>query len=144
MMDCPKYQYHVLTWGGFYNVEYIKIHKMEAGDYFFYTKEDRDAFINLRVTIEKKLRTGVLVIQKTEGYCCDTRTVLHRVIEFEGAQYYTKHDMGINYPFSSAKYHLSNKWYPGYNDYPLGEDFDYNEVTIVKEWITGAFENTDD
>ena len=36
---------------------------------------------------------------------------------------------------------MENNWYPGFNDYPLGENFDYNEnkVTVIQEWITGSF-----
>ena len=77
----------------------------------------------------------------SEGYCCRTRTVLHRVIEWDGKRYYTQLDMGVNYPMDVAQYHLEWKWYPGFNDYPLGEDFDYdnNPVQIIQEWITGAF-----
>ncbi len=46
------------------------------------------------------------------------------------------------YPYSTVEYHIENKWYPGFNDYPLGEDFDYekNKVEIIKEWVVGAFD----
>jgi len=136
----PKYKYHVLTWGGFYNDEFKNIHKLEEGDFIFDTKEKRDKFINERKDIESKLNVRCLCFYETEGFCCDIRTVLHRVIEYGGKQYYTQYDIGINYPFEAAKYHLQNKWCPGFNDYPLGEDFDYTKVKIIKEWITGAIQ----
>jgi hypothetical protein len=36
----PKYEYHLLTWGGFYNEEYLKIHNIQSGDYYFDTSEE--------------------------------------------------------------------------------------------------------
>jgi len=137
----PKYEYHLLTWGGFYNEEYLKIHNIQSGDYYFDTSEERQAFINRLYSFESQLGTNGLVMTLTEGYCCRTRTVIHRVIEWDGKTYYTQCDMGVNYHMDAAQYHLEYKWYPGFNDYPLGEDFDYdnNPVQIIREWITGAF-----
>lgn len=136
-----KYEYHLLTWGGFYNEEYLKIHNIQSGDYYFDTAEERQAFIDKINVFAKELNTFKPAIILTEGHCCRTRTVLHRVIEWDGEIYYTENDMGVNYPFDSAEYYLEHKWYPGFNDYPLGEDFDYenNKVKIIQEWITGAF-----
>ena len=45
MSDGPKYQYHVLTWGGFYNTEYKAVHGLEPGDFLFDTESERSAFI---------------------------------------------------------------------------------------------------
>ncbi len=136
-----KYEYHLLTWGGFYNEEYLKIHNIQSGDYYFDTAEERQAFIDKINVFAKELNTFKPAIILTEGHCCRTRTVLHRVIEWDGEIYYTENDMGVNYPLDAAQYHLEYKWYPGFNDYPLGEDFDYenNKVKIIQEWITGAF-----
>lgn len=137
----PKYEYHLLTWGGFYNEEYLKIHNIQSGDYYFDTAEERQAFIERLKSFERQFGINGLVIKLTEGYCCRTRTVLHRVIEWDGKKYYTQYDMGVNYPMDAAQYHLEWKWCLGFNDYPLGEDFDYdnNPVQIIQEWITGAF-----
>lgn len=57
-----------------------------------------------------------------------------------GKRYYSTYEFGAGYEFSVAKYHMTYKWYPGFNDYPLGEEHDYNAnpVIIVGEWITGA------
>jgi|688.fasta_scaffold520280_2 hypothetical protein len=136
----PKYEYHLHTWGGFYNEQYFKIHQKPPGDFWFDTAEARQQFIDELKAIEEKLDARHLVINLSEGYCCRTNTVLHRVIEWEGKRYYSKYDMGINYPFSAAKYHLEWKWTCGFNDYPLGEDFDYdeNQPKVIQEWITGA------
>jgi len=141
-MEIPKYQYHVLTWGGFYNDEYKAIHGLEEGDFFFDSKGERDKFIRERKAIEKDLQAHFLMIHKTEGYNCHIRTICHRIVEIEGKQYYSTYDLGINYPFSSAVYMMNHKWYIGCNDYPLGEDFDYDsvEVKYIKEWVTGAFD----
>lgn len=144
-MENLKYEYHLYTWGGFYNEEYFKIHQKPSGDFWFNTPEERQQFIDELRAIEEKLNARHLVMTMSEGYCCRERTVLHRVIEFEGKRYYSNYDMGVNYPFNAAQYHLEYKWTPGFNDYPLGEDFDYDEnpVKIIKEWITGAFSELD-
>lgn len=141
-MSIPRYQYHVQTWGGFYNEDHKKTHGLEPGDYLFGTKGARDVFVNHRRQLEQKLNAKSLMVVMTEGFHCDVRTTLHRVVEYRGQQHYSTSDMGVNYPLPVAKYHLENKWYPGFNDYPLGEDFDYSseEVITVKEWITGAFD----
>jgi hypothetical protein len=139
-MKEPEYEYHLFTWGGFYNEEHLKIHKKPRGDFWFKTKKERQQFINELKSIERELNVKHLMMTLSEGYCCRIRTVLHRVIEWEGKRYYSKYDMGVNYPMDAAEYHLTWKWYPGFNDYPLGEDFDYykNEVKVIREWITGA------
>ena len=139
----PKYQYHVLTWGGFYNTEHKAIHQLEPGDYLFDTQEARDAFIAERRALETKLDAECLMVSLSEGFHCDVRTVLHRVSEYKGKRAYTTYDLGINYNLSTAAYHLQNKWYPGFNDYPFGDDdgiYDKGnpDFKILDEWITGA------
>ena len=140
--DKPRYQYHVLTWGGFYNKEYKDIHGFEEGDYVFESEKEREDFIKNRELVADKLNARYLMISCSEGYCCNIRTTLHRIVRHKGVDYYTTRDMGINYPFKVAKSFLENKWYPGFNDYPLGEDFDYSKVSVIKEWITGADQET--
>lgn len=136
-----KYQYCLQTWGGFYNEEHLSVHNEKEGYHYFDTAEERQLFIDKLRSIENQLNATVLMTELSEGYCCDVMVKIHRVVEWEGKRYYSERDMMVNYPFSAAKYHLENKWYPGFNDYPLGEDFDYekNEVKIIQEWITGAF-----
>jgi hypothetical protein len=140
-----KYEYHLFVWGGFFNEEHLNKHCVQPGDYWFDTKEEREAFLNNLKKLEARLNAKHLCSKMTEGYCCRIRTVLHRVVEWEGQTYYSQNDLGINFPFDTAKYILEWKWYPGFNDYPLGEDFDYdnNNVKIVKEWITGAEQNVE-
>lgn len=140
-----KYEYHLLTWGGFYNEEYVKIHKQKEGDFWFDTAEERYEYLKKLKDIEKELGAEHLVYTSSEGYCCRVRTVLHRVVEYDGKRYYSSYDLGVNYPFETAKYHLQYKWYCGFNDYPLGEDFDYekNEPKVIQEWITGAYSTKD-
>lgn len=132
-----KYEYHLFTWGGFYSDEYFKIHQKPSGDFWFKTEEERQTFIDELRTIEKELNAKHLLMYLSEGYCCRMRTVLHRVVEWNGERYYTSNDLGINY--HGAEFILEYKWCLGFNDYPLGEDFDYdnNDVTIIQEWITG-------
>lgn len=135
-------KYHVLTWGGFYNDEHKAKHGLEEGDFLFDTDAERQAFIAERNRIADELNAHFLCIRQSEGYCCETRTVLHRVCEFNGKKDYSTYDLGINYPYTPAMYHLVHKWYPGFNHYPFGDDVDYQspEFKVLGEWITGAFE----
>lgn len=141
----PKYEYHLYTWGGFYNEEHLKIHRKPRGDFWFDTNEERQKFIDELRHIEEKLNARHLGVTMTEGYCCRIRTVLHRVVEWDGKRYYSSYDMGINYPISAAKFHLKWKWIVGFNDYPLGDDFDYgnSSIKVIQEWITGAEQEFD-
>lgn len=134
----PKYQYHVQLWGGFYNPEHK--HGKTPGDYFFDTVEERTAYIKELDDLAVKLNAHHLARNLTEGYCCGIRTVLHRVVEWEGKEYYTNYDLGVNYSFEAAHYFMDWKWTPGCNDYPLGEEHDYDNFPprIIQEWITGA------
>lgn len=136
-----KYEYHVLVWGGFFNDEYKKIHEKEPGNYWFNTRRERDRFIKNLKAIKTKLNTGPLAVSESEGYNCRIITKLHRVIRFKNKDYYSEYEMGINYPYDAAMYHMKWKWYPGFNDYPLGEEFDYeaNKIEVIQEWVTGAF-----
>jgi hypothetical protein len=143
-MNDLKYEYHLFTWGGFYNEGYLKIHKKPQGDFWFNTEKDRNKFLDELKDIEIELNARCLAFTVSEGYCCRINTVLHRVIEFNRERFYSSCDMGINYEFSAAKYHLEWKWTPGFNDYPLGGDFDYSKVKIIQEWITGANQETED
>ncbi len=139
-----RYEYLLHTWGGFYNKEYS--HNEESGYHYFDTEKERSEYLKKLKSIEKKLNARHLMTTLSEGYNTRTVTTLHRVIKWEDKEYYSKYEMSPNYPYDSAKYHLENKWYVGFNDYPLGEEFDYenNEVEVVQEWITGAFDITDE
>ena len=141
-----KYLYLLHTWGGFYNKEHKDKHKETEGYYYFDTKEERSQYLEKLKDIEKELNAMRLMAKLTEGYNCGTITTLHRIIKFEGIEYYTKYELSPNYPYLAAKYHLENKWFLGFNDYPLGRDFDYenNKIEILQEWITGAFDASDE
>jgi len=105
-----KYEYHLQTWGGFYNDEYAKIHKKVEGDFWFDTKEERQLYIDELKFIRKELNAVGLALDISEGYNCRQTTTLHRVVEWEGKRYYSTYDLGINYPFRAANYHLNWKW----------------------------------
>lgn len=138
-----KYEYLLHTWGGFYNEEYQLIHKEVEGYHYFNSKLERKSYINKLRAIEDELKAHSLVMTKSEGYNTRVSTILHRVIKWEDKEYYSKYELSPNYSYEIAKYHLENKWYPGFNDYPLGENFDYENVETVQEWITGAFDISD-
>lgn len=140
-----KYEYLLHTWGGFYNKEHQGKHKEVDGYHYFDTEKERSEYIDILKTLERKLGAKYLVTNLSEGYNTRTVTTLHRVIKWEGKEYYSSYEMSPNYPYDVAKYHLENKWYAGHNDYPLGKDFDYekNEVETMQEWITGSFDVTD-
>lgn len=135
----PKYLYYLLTWGGFYNEEHKKIHGHEPGDAYFSTYEERDRYIRELMKISDKLNAKELMIATSEGYYFGM-TTLHRISKYKDRIVHTMKEMEINYSLISAEYHLDNKWYPGFNDYPFGEDFNYddNDFKVLQEWITGA------
>ncbi len=141
-----KYEYLLDTWGGFYNKEHQEKHGEKSGYHYFDTEAERSEYLEKLKAIEGKLNAIVLVTTLSEGYNTRTVTTLHRVIKWKGKEYYSCYELSPNYPYDAATYHLENKWYTGFNDYPLGEDFDYenNEIEVVQEWITGSFDITNE
>lgn len=139
-----KYEYLLYTWGGFYN-EYNKgIHKEQEGYHYFDTEEERSKYIHKLKAIEKDTNALYLMTHLAEGYYVRTIPMLHRVIRYKGKEYYSYDTRLPGTPYYAMKYNLENKWYPGCNDYPLGEDFEhYDDVETVQEWITGAFDIND-
>lgn len=144
----PPYRYYVRVWGGFFNQGNKRRHRIEEGDYWFSSLQEQNDF--LEQCEKSRLLLDIPAYQfccvKKEGFATQTKTVLHRVIEFEGKQSYSLKELWPDYPFEDAKYYLQNRWCPGSNDYPLGRDFDYekNKVKVVQEWITGAFDIKDE
>lgn len=137
-----KYEYFVHTWGGFYNEHNKEVHKQEEGSKWFNTKEERDKYIDNLYKLCDSLNTPDACLAKVvaEGYNTRELPTCHRVVEYEGKEYYTKYDWEWSASYSNLRYWMEYKWYPGFNDYPLGEDFDYSKVKVVQEWITGAFD----
>ena len=137
-----KYEYMLHTWGGFYNDEFKSIHGHIGGSHYFDTKQKRENYLDMLQGVSDRLNAKCLVSTLEEGYHTRTPVVAHRVSSFKGETYHTIYDFPPCYPYDVALYHLENKWYVGFNDYPLGEDFDYdsNDVKVEAEWITGAFD----
>jgi hypothetical protein len=133
-----KYQYRLYAWGGFYNKEFKNKHKEEPGEYLFDTEQERREYLNKLKKIENKLNARFLVVDLSEGYNVIIPTVAHRVIEYNKERYYSTYKFDIKVSFDVAKYHIEYKWYPGFNDYPLGKNFDYSKIKIIQEWITGT------
>ena len=145
-MDVTNYEYGVQTWGGFYNFHNFKVHGQMSGYTYFNSNKDRESYIdNLQKIADELKETGVkdaiIAMNKFEGYDCRTLTVMHRVCRFRGDERYDTEEAHPHYDYDVAKYHMKWKWYPGFNSYPFGEDFDYDQegFEIVQEWITGAF-----
>ena len=135
-----KYEYAIKLWGGFFNDEHKDFHKKEDGDFYFDTSQARREFLIDYQILEELHQAKRLTYTEWEGFQARVPSVIHRVIEFEGKQYYSKREMFNNQSYDSCKYHLEYKWTPGFNDYPLGINFDYEKVTVIKEWITGSFD----
>ena len=146
MDNSMKYEYMLHTWGGFYNKEFKRVHKYEPGYFYFDSKKERDEYLSKLKKVEESLNARSLAVDVEEGYHLrDGEIVAHRVCKYNGEARHTTRSFPPGYPYAIAVYHIENKWYPGFNDYPFGEDFDYerNKVTIIQEWITGSF-NLDD
>ncbi len=135
-----KYEYHLFTWGGFYNEEHFKIHKQPRGDFWFDSVEERQLFINKLRKIEDELNARSLAITLSEGYCCRIKTVAHRVFDYNGKTYYQNYDLGINYSFDVAKYFIEYKW--GFEDEKCVAIKD-DQVKVIKSWVTGADQEID-
>lgn len=133
------YLYRLQTWGGFYNKEYQKIHKQERLLKNYRTPEDRELELNLLKSLEKENGWKSLAHSMNEGFepFLNQPIVLHRVTRFEGNNYYSTYevDQAFAWSIETAFYHMKWKWYPGFNDYPMGEDFDYenNHYEVVEE-----------
>lgn len=135
-----EYKYALYTWSGFYNDEYK--HNYVEGLYLFDTEEERQNYIRELRSVEKDMKVFHLMLELFEGYNCDKPTVLHRVSEFNGKRVHTKDESYILRTYSSAEYYMQYRWYAGHNDYPFGEDFDYEQdgFRVVQEWIEGSFD----
>lgn len=139
MKPAIKYEYCLYTWGGFYNDNHLEKHNQSEGHHFFDSKEERDQYKAELKLIEKELGANYLMCKEWEGVSSRVPTILHRVISHNGNLIYSSNEISGIRDYDSALYILQNKWYPGFNDYPLGEDFDYSTIETVEEWITGAF-----
>ena len=147
-MNKPLYEYLIHTWGGFYNSHNKQKHGFEEGTRYFTSKEGRQTYLDRLEEEKDKLKTpdACLVYQLAEGFHVRNLPCCHRIVEWEGKQYYSYRQWNYPTSTSSLKYYMENKWYVGFNDYPLGDDFDYenNEVKVVQEWVTGAFDNIEE
>jgi len=148
-----KYEYVLHTWGGFYNKEHKAIHKKESGYHYFDTKEERESFKEELEILSELLIATTLMTEESEGFNSRVHTVLHRICEYKGQKLHDEYDLGPNYEYRYARYHMIWKWYPGFNHYPFREQIeaDYPELEYdsyfdvpgfkqLSQWITGAFE----
>jgi len=84
-----KYEYLLHTWGGFYNKEHQDKHGEVEGYHYFDTKQERSDYLAKLRKIEKELNAMHLATTISEGYNTRTVTTLHRVVKWEGKEYYT-------------------------------------------------------
>lgn len=137
IQEVPKYEYYLKTWVGFYKEKLKEVYGNEAGDFWFDSDVERQKFINDLRKIEKELDWGYMATRLSQGYCCRTKTILHRVVELGEKRYYFTKDLGYNYPFSVARYVLEEEW--GIDELEIPEtDFTNSNVKVIQEWITGA------
>lgn len=129
-----KYEYLLHTWGGFYNDVHKKVHGQEEGYHYFDSKGDRDEYLHKLKTLSEDLNAHGLATDITEGYNTRIPVVLHRVVRYKEDDYYSEKHFPPGYPYEAVKFMAEYKWNPGFNDY------DNNEVEIVQEWVTGAFD----
>jgi hypothetical protein len=149
IQELPKYEYYLKVWGGFWNEANLKVHGIpETEHLYFSTKEAREEYLEMLEETRKSLGTWDATIARyvAEGYHVRTIPVCHRISEYKGKRVHTIRDWSFPESNKSVlEYHMEYKWYPGFNDYPFGEDeriYDGKQVTIIAEWIEGAFETT--
>lgn len=58
---------------------------------WFSTAAERQQFIDELKEIEENLNARHLEMTLSEGYFCRIPTILHRVVEWEGKQYYSNY-----------------------------------------------------
>jgi hypothetical protein len=139
-----KYEYLLHTWGGFYNDQFQKLHKHNPGYYFFDTKEEREDYLGRLKEVEHRLGARRLMYSTYEGHHLrGGEIVAHRICRYKGKTSHTTREFPPGYLYDDIVDFMRHRWYPGFNDYPFGDDFDYckNEVTVVQEWVTGSFCN---
>jgi hypothetical protein len=135
--EIPKYEYYLLTWGGFYNKEHK--HNYKSGDYWFDSLEDRTKYIEELKKVSERLNAHSLVTSLGEGFTMRIKTIGNRIFkDTEGKLHHTTRDFGYNYDISTAKYVIEYKWYLGFNDEPFGDDYDYSKCEELKTWVTGV------
>lgn len=133
-----KYEYLLKTWGGFYQ---LPKNPFKPGDYYFDSEEERRKYIEKLELKNTELEYSGMVLYKEEGYNVRHFPTLHRISSHKGELKHTTWEHFQNITAHTAEYSIENKWYPGHNDYPFGEDFDYDspDFKIEEEWIEGKF-----
>lgn len=105
-----KYQFSVVTWGGFYNEEYKRIHGYEEGKKVFDSKQEREEYINKLQLTETELSAHHLAMTFDEGFTVNTSVTLHRVIKLKDKFYYSKNEVNVwsNFEgnFATASYQM--------------------------------------
>ena len=140
MKNKPKYEYLLHTWGYFFSKEHKEKHGFEEGYHYFNTKEERSEYLARLRGVSEKLNANMLCAVEEEGYHVREEVVCHRVTEHRGKRYYSERRLPPGFTYSSALYIMEFKWYLGFNDYPMGEEFDYDneEFEVIQEWVSGA------
>lgn len=145
LMSIPKYEYFFHVWGGFFNDHNKEIHGYEEGTQYFDDQHTRDLVLqNMeKARVNLDTRDAILVYKIDEGYHVRKLPACHRVVEYKGKRYYSTYKWHWPESADTLWFCMENKWYPGFNDHvveeELGHEVDYNNVEIVQEWITGAF-----
>lgn len=141
-----KYEYFLCTWGGFYNEQNRNMHKEKEGNKYFDTAEERDKYLDMLKRTAKSLPTedSTLMSVTKEGYHVRDLPVCHRIVEYKGRRFYSCKKWDWPEDLRVLLYSMEYKWTPGFNDdiveEVLGEDVDYEQVKIIQEWVTGAFD----
>ena len=142
-MNNYKYEYYLKLWGGMFNKN---DHNIRRGDLYFDTEKERDNYLKKAQEIEKSLDRcdARLAYTKAEGFTVRTFPELHRICEYKGQLYHSSYKWSSPCPdINTLMYHMEYKWYPGFNDTKIeeevSEEVNYSQVTVIQEWITGAF-----
>lgn len=143
----PKYEYFLHTWGGFFNKGNKGVHGYKGGTQYFDDQHTRDLILQNMQKACKELdtRDAILCFKVDEGYHVRKIPVCHRVVEYKGERFYSTRKWHWPESIDVLQYSMEYKWYPGFNDEVVeeetGEEVDYSQVTVIQEWITGAFNN---
>ena len=99
-----KYEYLLHTWGGFYNEEYITVHKEKPGYFFFDTKEELNSYLKKLQYIERVMKATRLMYVIEEGYKVRYKTIAKMDFIYKNKIYKHKEDFGYAYSPDTARF----------------------------------------
>lgn len=104
MKPSDSYEYHLFTWGGFYNEEHRKKHGLIPGNHWFKTYKDREDYCNLLKDLEKQLNAKSLAFDFNEGYYTRYKSIIRLEYIINNKSYYLIEELGVGFTKRQIKF----------------------------------------